>query len=95
MKEVTRHQLIELLAKMYPKMFLSTTEEFNGDEGGIWTSGEDAPVNAKGLPIFDYYTERYDNYDIGIESKFSEYLDKLGWYCEWYDPGTIMIYPNF
>jgi hypothetical protein len=89
-----RTQLIGELQSKYPKMFLRTTEEFNGDKGGIWTSGEDAPVNAKGLPIFDYYTEMYDKYEIGIESKFSEYLDELGWYCEWYDCGTIFIYPN-
>jgi hypothetical protein len=89
-----RNQLIGELQSKYPKMFLSTTEEFNGEEGGIWTSGEDAPVNARGLPIFDYYTEKYDKYDLGIESKFRDYLDKLGWYCEWYDCGTIFIYPN-
>jgi hypothetical protein len=88
-----RTQLIEELQSKYPKMFLRTTEEFDGTKDGIWTNGEQPPVNTEGLPIFNYYAE--DNkYNFGIEVNFSEYLDQLGWYCEWYDAGTIFITPN-
>jgi len=89
-----RTQLMEELQSRYPKMFLSTTEKFNGESGGIWTSGEDSPINSNGLHLFNYYAEGND-YDLGVEVNFSEYLDSVGWYCEWQDAGTIMIYPNF
>lgn len=90
-----RTQLMEVLQTKYPKMFLRTTEQFSNEGNGIWTSGEDSPVNAKGLPLFSYYNENYEMYDLGVETEFSRFLDSVGWYCEWYDAGTIMIYPNF
>ncbi len=88
-----RNQLIGELQSKYPKMLLRTTEEFDGTPEGIWTNGEEPPVNKKGLPLFNYYAEN-NSYDFGIENNFSQYLDKLGWYCEWYDAGTIFILPN-
>jgi hypothetical protein len=86
-----REKLMETLAKKYPTMFLRTSEEFNGNEGGIWTSGEESPRNAKGQELFDYWSES-SNYSLGVRKDFGEYLEKLGWYCEWHDAGTIMIW---
>lgn len=86
-----REKLMDTLSKKYPTMFLRTSEEFNGNEGGIWTSGEESPRNAKGQELFDYLSESKD-YSLGIRKDFYEYLEKIGWYCEWYAAGTIMIW---
>ena len=90
----TRNQVMCLLAKKYPKMFLRTTEEFSGSEGGIWTSGESGPSAKDGNPLFSYYSENPHKYEIGVHKEVYDYLEKLGWYCEWYDAGTIMIWPE-
>ena len=83
-----------LLSKKYPGMFLRNTEEFNGSEGGIWTSGEDGPTAKDGYSLFNYYAEDYHRYEIGVHKEVYDYLEKLEWYCEWNDAGTIMIWPQ-
>ena len=83
-----------LLSKKYPGMFLRNTEEFNGSEGGIWTSGEDGPTAKDGYSLFNYYSEDYHRYEIGVHKEIYDYLEKLEWYCEWNDAGTIMIWPQ-
>ena len=40
---------------------------------------------------FDYYSES-SKYEFGVLNKFAKELSKLGWYCEFYDPGTVMIW---
>ena len=76
-------------------MFLRTTEEFYGDKdraGGIWTSGENGYEDEKGNLLFDYYEEFGSNWVFGVNKDFSDWLEKRGWFCEWYDAGTIMIW---
>lgn len=73
--------------------FVSTTEEFNGVEGGIWISGENGD-QYKGKRIYDYYSEDYKNREFGVLTKWEKELNKRGWYSEWYDAGTVMIWPN-
>jgi hypothetical protein len=95
MKETTttsREKLMGLLEKKYPNMFLRTTEEFNGNKGGIWTSGEESPSCKDGLEMFDYWTENHTKYNLGVHKEIYDYLEKHGWYCQWYDCGTMMIY---
>jgi hypothetical protein len=67
-----------------------TSEEFDGTEGGIWTSAENGETLG-GSKIFDYYSES-SKYEFGVLNKFAKELSKLGWYCEFYDPGTVMIW---
>lgn len=83
-----------LLSKKYPGMFLRNTEEFNGSEGGIWTSGEDGPTAKDGYSLFNYYSEDYHRYEIGVHKEIYDYLEKLEWYCQWHDAGTITIWPQ-
>ena len=90
----TRDQVTELLEKKYPKMFLRTTEEFNGAEGGIWTSGEDHLSAWDGKPLFDYYHMDVTRYSLGVHKEIGELLEKQGWYAEWYDAGTVMLWPE-
>jgi len=72
--------------------FVRTSEQFDGTLGGIWVSAENCET-LDGLDIFDYYAES-SLYEIGVLNKFVKELDKLGWYCEYYDPGTVMIWED-
>jgi hypothetical protein len=91
-KTISRDALMAKLRKAYPSMFLRTTEEFSGSVGGIWTSGEDSPEDRTGLPLFNYYG-REGTYDIGVRPHFNNFVQRNGWWCEWHDAGTIMIWP--
>lgn len=44
------------------------------------------------LPMVDYYGECYSLYPMGIIVEVQEYIDKLGLYGEWHDPGTMCLY---
>ena len=90
--KLTRPTLMKSLAKRFPKMFLKTTEEFGIIKGGVWTSGEDHYKDEEGNVLFDYYGE-YGDYTFGVHTPFAEWVEKRGWFCEWYDPGTMMIWP--
>lgn len=94
MKNLNRDELMDLLATTYPKMFLRTTEEFNGSHNGIWTSGEDGLCGKNGLELFDYWNQDYKEiyYQMGVNKELVDLLDNAGWYYEHYDSGTIMIY---
>ena len=71
--------------------FVGTSEEFDGSEGGIHVSGE-AQDEYKGHTIYDYYSEDYKNREFGVWNKWESELNKKGWYSEWYDAGTVMIW---
>lgn len=66
---------------------VGTTEEFDGSEGGIWLSAEEPQNNF----FFDYYAESR-TYELGIRKTFSDQLKSLGWYAEWQDPGTLILW---
>jgi hypothetical protein len=65
---------------------VGTTEQFrNESEGeGIW-------INAEESNLFDYYSERWGN-TFGVEPKLNEQTEKRGWFYEWYDAGTMMLW---
>jgi hypothetical protein len=90
----SRSQVIKLLETKYPKMSLRTTEDFNGTEGGIWTSGEDHLPAKDGHSLFNYYSENYTRYSLGVHEEIYSLLEKHGWYAEWHDAGTIMLWPD-
>jgi hypothetical protein len=71
--------------------FVKTSEEFSGSEGGIWVSGENMD-EFKGKTIYDYYAGGKD-YELGVNVKWEKELNKRGWYSEWYDAGTVQIWP--
>ena len=89
-KSLDRDTMIEWLEK-YMK-FVRTTEEFDGSTGGIWVSGENMDV-FKGKRIYDYYNDS-KAYELGVLAAWEKELDKRGWYSEWYDAGTVMIWPS-
>jgi len=76
--------------------FAKPGNEFSSEkEGGIWMIGEDpGETLSNGERIYDYYSEDYDTYDIGVHVDFMEFLDQRGWYAEWSDAGTIFLFPD-
>ena len=87
---------MDILRNKYKISFIRTTEDFYGrnNDGGIWLSGEDDDTMPNGVRIFNYYSENYKLYDIGVHVKFQKMLENNGWFAEWYDAGTIMLYPD-
>ena len=85
----SRNQLLKELKQKYPKGWFKTSEDFDGQKGAIW-SGECSYKD--GIPLFEYYPEYEGIYEGGVLKELNSYLDKHGWYVEWYDAGTVMIY---
>lgn len=85
-----RDEMIEWIEQSM--RFVRTSEEFNGSKGGIWVSGEDGDT-FKGMSIYEYYSEDHYNRDIGVSIMWEEQLNKMGWWSEWNDPGTVLIWP--
>ena len=89
-KKLDRDDMIKWIEKYMD--FVRTTEEFNGSQGGIWVSGENMD-EYKGRVIYDYYSEDYKNRTFGVDNRWEKELNKRGWYSEWHDAGTSMIWP--
>lgn len=89
-----REEMMSILKEKYPDMFMRTTEEFDGQEGGIWSSGEDELPAKDGMPLFEYYAQdmHKKRYTFGVHKEIGNLLDKHGWYASWNDPGTIMFW---
>ena len=89
-KKLDRDDMIKWIEKYMD--FVRTTEEFNGSQGGIWVSGENGD-EYKGRVIYAYYSEDYKNRTFGVDNRWEKELNKRGWYSEWHDAGTSMIWP--
>ena len=84
---------IEMMAWIEKTLdFVRTTEEFDGSNGGIWVSGENLD-EYKGKRIYHYYSNDSKKYTFGVLNSWEKELNKRGWYNEWYDAGTVMIWP--
>lgn len=70
-----------------------TTDEFYGKGGnvGIWIAADNRD-KYKGEVIYEYFSQDYEKRDIGVLKSWEEELNKRGWYSEWNDPGTVMIW---
>ena len=91
----TRKQVMEWLEENTDFIKIQLSEDFyiNGRDGGIWLCGEGDNMY-KGNVIYDYYNTNYKKYDIGVLIPFQKKLEKMGWWSEWYDAGTITIWQN-
>ena len=94
--KATREKMMEILKTKYKISHVRTSEEYFTDKDnnkGIWigVSKEDEE-RLYGKRIFDSWTMDSKNYDIGVLRKFEIQIKKLGWYCEWNDCVTMMIW---
>lgn len=78
-KPKSRKSVMKAISAEFPDLFIRTTEEFGINAGGIWTSGESG--------IFDYWNSEK------CVPKMQKLLDKCNWFYEFYDAGTVMLYP--
>ena len=86
MGSTNRNTLIKNLEKK-GIIVRGTTEEFDGSERGIWISAE----CLENEYYFDYYAET-KAFELGVRVTLDDFLAKRGWYAEWHDPGTIMLW---
>jgi len=94
--KITRDALMDTLEKKFPKMWMKTSEEWNGEENFIWTGEGSEFIDEDGFPwmMFNHYSEDFDElyYQMGVKKELVHFLDKYGWYCDFYDAGTVFIY---
>ena len=90
--EYNREELMNLMETKYKIKTVRTTEEFSGEEGGIWIAGDNGEELSNGK-IFDYYN-RSSKYKNGVLKNVVDVVEKKGWWFSWNDPGTIMIWPK-
>lgn len=89
LKPLTRYKMISELKKFCDegeKAFFRKSEDFHGERTGtgIWTGGEGEP-SKDGMGLWNYWGENHPDID--------QFLEDRGWYQEWYDAGTVMLYP--
>jgi len=89
MKPLSRYKMISELKKFCDEgeqAFFKKSEEFEGQESGtgIWTGGEGSPSKDE-MGLWNYWGENHPEID--------QFLETRGWYQEWYDAGTVMLYP--
>ena len=88
---MTYIELVGYLESRFGIKAVGSTEDFDGSQGGIWLSAENRE-EYQSRDIFDYYSEDHKNYEIGVLNAFGKAMDQVGWYAEWNDPGTIMLW---
>jgi len=86
MKTIDREKLITLLENK-GIVVRGLSEEFDGMDGGIWISAEETDNQF----AFDYYAMN-SSYDLGVHKDLGVFLERRGWYAEWYDAGTIFLW---
>jgi hypothetical protein len=58
---------------------------------GAPTTGEGCIVN--GMPVFDYYSQDYKMYELGVLKTVADWARARGMFGEAYDAGTLKFYP--
>lgn len=89
-----REALMGQIAKRFKLRHIRTTEEWDGSPDGFWLSAENGEIADDGRSLFDYYNESTMYYDFGVHKDFIDYVSELGYYPEWYDAGTLMLWPE-
>ena len=96
-RNLSREDLVSEIKAEYNVSFIKTTEEFGTNPGGLWMSAEDPrQVGKNDFPLFDYYSDEFDpkekTYTMGVLKEFEKFLADRGWYAEFYDGGTVMLW---
>ena len=90
--DATRDELMDLMETKYKIKTVRTSEDFNGQTGGIWIAADNEETMG-GNKIFDYYN-RSSKYSNGVLTQLRTAVEKKGWWFEWNDPGTIICWPK-
>jgi hypothetical protein len=102
-KTQSRSQIKNGLLKLFSgqSFHMENSEDFDGNGGGIWMSGEsDTPYFKETFTddegsfdfkseVFNYYNE---SYVFGVHPKLHKWLAERGWFGEWHDAGTMFLW---
>ena len=88
--DATRDELMDIMETKYKIKTVRTSEDFNGQTGGIWIAADNDEMMG-GNKIFDYYN-RGSKYSNGVLTQLRTAVEKMGWWFEWNDPGTIICW---
>ncbi len=92
--KLSQEKLIEALEQTFKLEFVSDGARFSRhNEGSIWISAENRETASDGRDLFDYYSED-ENYIFGIHPEFESFIEERGWWCEWYDAGTLFLFES-
>lgn len=81
-------KLVKHLQKKFPKApLIEDGNEFGWGKNSIL-------VGAEHNPYADYWQMNNNDTIFGIDKKFYEECEVNGWYPEWNDPGTILLYKS-
>lgn len=67
---------------------VGTTDDFYNSENqnvGIWVAADSTPS------LFNYDSREWLD-TFGVKPSLNKVVEDSGWYFEWYDPGTMMIW---
>jgi hypothetical protein len=92
-KTLSRDEMKNVMITKYGLSFVKTTEEFDGEEGGLWLGGSDSLMPNGKDEMFNYY-HGGAKYPQGVHKDLAKFLDKCGWYGQFADPGTVMLWPK-
>jgi hypothetical protein len=87
----TNDHMIELLNKRFPGIDAVNTEEFNGEQTGIWFRNTEG-YSINDIPILNMYDTDEVFWTMGIHKTLDTFLGDHGWFAEPYDSGTLMAY---
>ena len=92
----TVNEMVELVNKAYPNARAVPVSEFYDDPSkkGIWFKGSEDCDVVQGNAMFEYYNEDWLPTS-GVNPDFDEFMTEHGWFCEPYDSGTLMAYPEW
>ncbi len=88
---MTAINLVEILENKYPTLSIN-----NNTETSIRVSAEDGTTATDGFDLFNYYAEDYKEvrYVMGVHKEIGDLLNQYGWWAEWQDAGTIMLWED-
>lgn len=67
---------------------VGTTDDFYNSENqnvGIWIAADSTPS------LFNYDSSEWLD-TFGVKPSLNKVVEDSGWYFEWYDPGTMMVW---
>lgn len=67
---------------------VGTTDDFYNSENqnvGIWIAADSTPS------LFNYDSSEWLD-TFGVKPSLNKVVEDNGWYFEWYDPGTMMVW---
>jgi hypothetical protein len=86
MKVLNKEEMMTWLKGKGVRVVGTSAQFYNDNSNGIWVSGECSD-------LFDYYRESWYNTH-GVSPKLNEQTEKRGWYYEWHDTGTMMLWQS-